>query len=325
MGFGQHLKTFAGLPVREFESGKRSQGGKPHAWRLAAWEYAQDDATRAGKTALVELLDEFLDAQGTDLSALVIGPWKYDDMCEGLGGRGAAEIVAALVAGAERMPNLRALFMGDVLSEECEVSWIGYGDISPLLPAFPKLEEFHLRGTSNVRFGAIDHPNLRKFVLEGGGLPAEVVSEICAARMPKLEHLELWLGDENYGGITETSSLRPLLDGTVFPKLRYLGLRNSKIADEVAKAVAESPLLERIEILDLSLGTMTEVGAEALLVSPKVRKLKRLDLFHHYISAPFVKALKALPIEVDVSDAQEPEFDTWNDVTYIGRYTQVAE
>ena len=37
---------------------------------------------------------------------------------------GAERIVAALVAARDRLPALRALFLGDVTRDQCEVSWL---------------------------------------------------------------------------------------------------------------------------------------------------------------------------------------------------------
>ena len=103
------------------------------------------------------------------------------------------------------------------------------------------------------------------------GAAVMLLPEVWAAELPRLEHLELWLGDGYYGGIATAAPLAPLLSGNLFPNLKYLGLRNSRIADEVAKAVAASPILERLEVLDLSLGNMGDEGARALIASPAVR------------------------------------------------------
>jgi hypothetical protein len=62
--------------------------------------------------------------------------------------------------------------------------------------------------------------------------------------------------------------------------------------------------LERIHVLNLSSGTWA-TGAEALLASPAIRRLSRLDLHHHYLSADMMKRLSALGIEIDLSDRQE--------------------
>src|SRR5262249_12656041 len=158
----------------------------------------------------------------------------------------SAPIVEALVAGRAKLPNLRALFLGDIIGEECEVSWIHQSDVGPLLKAHPALEEFRVRGSDNLTFGKLKHKALKHPAIETGGMPVALVREICAATLPELEHLELWLGTPRYGGDATPRHLRPILSGQKFPKLRYLGLRDSEIADQVAAAVARAPVLERI-------------------------------------------------------------------------------
>ncbi|HNC46778.1 MAG TPA: hypothetical protein PLU80_21590, partial [Acidobacteriota bacterium] len=147
---------------------------------------------------------------------------------------------------------------------------------------------------------------------------ASVVRAVTAADFPELEHLELWLGTENYGATTEPVDLAPLFSGRLFPKLKYLGLRNSDFSDLIATAMADSPLLERLETLDLSLGTLGDEGAEALLKSPATAKLRFLDLHHHYCSDEMMEKLKALGIKVDLSDAQ-------GECDQDDRYVEVGE
>jgi hypothetical protein len=324
MAFSQHLKTFAGLPVRWFNPKAKSKPDKPCVWRVGGFDYVKSDYGD-GQYEFPELVDLCLAAHGgKDLTALVLGVW-YEADSPMLDEGGAGDLVEALVSNRQRMPNLRALFIGDITSDDCEVSWIGYGDMSAILPAFPKLEEFSIRGSGNLRLGKIRHPKLRKLVIEGGGLPEPLLRELWKADLPKLEHLELYLGSPNYDGISDAEPLKPLLKGKLFPKLKYLGLRDSFIADDVARAVADSPILERLHTLDLSLGNLTEVGAEALLQSPGVRKLKKLDLHHHFISPVFVRELKKLPIEVDVNDVRVPDFFSSGETTDVYRYIAVDE
>lgn len=321
MGIYQHLKKFAGRPVRFYQPGKKrkaSRSGARPAYRVGIRPYEE------GAPSFPELLDQFLTEHGGGkLTTLVIGTWNYDDMA--VTGRGAQDVIEALVAARERMPNLKHLFFGDITGEECEISWISHGDISPLLPAFPKLQEFRIRGGSNLSFGKIKHNRLKVFAIESGGLPAALLEEVWKAKLPKLEHLELWLGTPSYGGMSDAEPLKPLLSGKRFPKLRYLGLRDCEIADVVAKAVAASPLLERLHVLDLSLGAVGDAGAEALIGSAAVRKLKKPDLHHHYLSSRFMEQLKQLPIEVDVGDQRAPEFWTYGDTTEVWRYITVSE
>jgi hypothetical protein len=65
--------------------------------------------------------------------------------------------------------------------------------------------------------------------------------------------------------------------------------------------------MERLRVLDLSLGNLGDLGAEALLATPALARLERLDIHHHYVSPGLVGRLAALGIQVDAGDAQEPE------------------
>jgi hypothetical protein len=325
MSFGHHLDEFAGRPVRWFDPRAKRKGGKPCVWRVGGMDIIKSQY-RDGQYEFPELLDLFLTAHsGKDLTALVIGAWNYDDMCDRLSGRGAVDVVEALVANRGRMANLRALFFGDITSDECEVSWIGHGDLAALLPAFPKLEAFTVRGAANLSLGKIKHDKLRAFTIESGGLPEPLLRAVWKADLPKLTHLELWLGTDSYGGIAEVAPLKPLLSGKLFPKLKHLGLRNSEITDAVARALAESPLLERLDTLDLSLGNLSDAGGEALLGCPAVHKLKKLDLHHHYLSEYFSDEFEKLPCEVEVEEPCEPEFEDYEGCTQVHRYNAVSE
>jgi hypothetical protein len=301
VGFYEHAETFAGHRVKDYdpEAGiKRSRAATPTAYRLTCEDDGGDLLDE-----FPELLDRFLNEPGAaGTTGLVVGIWDYEGMMRS----GNRVVVEALAAARDRLPGLRALFLGDIIRDECEVSWIRQGDVSPLLAAFPRLEHFKVRGSGLLTFGALRHDHLRALVLESGGLPEGILAELYAAHLPRLEHLELWLGSPDYGGIPDPVALVPLLRGRAFPRLRHLGLRNSTIADLVAQAVAFAPVLRRLEVLDLALGALGDDGARALLASPAVRRLGKLDIHHHYVSPEVVKQLKGLGIEIDAGQAGEP-------------------
>jgi len=293
------LESFAGQRVVDYVPEDSFKAGLPG---VVAYRLREDYDS---EQSVEELLDRYLEEEGSDkTTALVIGAWEYDDMIEDPGSVG---VVEALVAASNRLPALRSLFLGDITFQECEISWIHQSDISPLLAAYPRLEEFRVRGVGDLTFGQLRHDRLRHLAIESGGLPAEILEELWSASLPNLVHLELWLGDPGYDGIEDVAPLEPLLSGQLFPGLRYLGLRNSHHADEVARAVAASPILDRIHILDLSLGNLSDEGARALLESPAVRRLETLDLHHHYLSPKVVDEFRALGNVVDVSDPQKPD------------------
>ena len=43
--------------------------------------------------------------------------------------------------------------------------------------------------------------------------------------------------------------------------------------------------MARLKTLDLSMGVLSDVGAEALLAGQPLTHLRRLDLHHHFLSA----------------------------------------
>jgi hypothetical protein len=257
------------------------------------------------------------DPASATIPGLVVGAWDESGASEDT----SAAVVEALVNAHDRLPGVRSLFLGDIIAEEAEISWIQQTDISPLFDAFPALEYLTVRGGNGLRLGSLRHDRLISLVVQSGGLPVEVVREVCSAQLPNLEHLELWLGSDNYGGNTTVEDLGPILSGQLFPKLQSLGLRDSEIADEIATAVASAPVLERIRVLDLSLGTLGDAGAVALLSSPAVAKLEKLDIHHHYCSEDIVARLQALGITVDASEPQQE--DAYDGETY--RYAAVTE
>jgi len=110
--------------------------------------------------------------------------------------------------------------------------------------------------------------------------------------------------------------LQPLLTGRLFPKLKFLGLMNSAIADDIASVVVNSPLVERIDVLDLSMGNMTAEGVNSLSGLAECKNLKKLNISHHFAAPDVVEKLReVLPCEVVADDPQEPE-DDWRPIVH---------
>ncbi|XSG76975.1 STM4015 family protein [Herpetosiphon llansteffanensis] len=197
-------------------------------------------------------------------TGLVIGRWWHDTLDDGR----LDSVLASIIAVRERLPLLKALFVGDFTYEEWEISWIIQGDYAPVLAAFPELEYLVIRGDSELRFGVLQHQKLKGLVIQSGGLAAQIVREIAAADLPALEHLELWLGADFYGGDSTVADLQPILQAEKSPNLEVLGLRDCEYADELAQVLVDAPILAQISMLDLSLGTLSDVGAEVLFARP---------------------------------------------------------
>ncbi|GAA2562273.1 MULTISPECIES: STM4015 family protein [Streptomyces] len=318
MTIGGHLEELYGLPAftfSELDGTARLPEPDAVAWRIAAVTYDAENSW-------VEVFARFCAAVDTTrVRALIVGVWEdaYDSA--------PSDVIEALVAARDRLPALRAVFLGDIVFEECEISWITQGDVAPLLAGFPGLEEFGVRGGQGLRFPALRHDRLRKLVVETGGLPVEVVRGVGASELPALEHLDLWLGTSWYGADSEVADLEPILSGARLPRLRHLALRNSEIQDEVAAAVASAAVVARLDVLDLSMGTLSDDGAAALLGGQPLTHLKKLDLHHNYIGEALRQRLRetleSAGVEVDL-DRDDADWDEDDDGT-VHRYVAVGE
>ncbi|WP_431908662.1 STM4015 family protein [Micromonospora carbonacea] len=309
--FSSHLSSFAGLPVLPFTPGmKLPDDPSAVAWRLEVEDFEAEPEEFA---ALVTGLRDEVPADA--VRALVIGEWgsAYE----------RALPVELLVESARHWPALRAVFLADLVSEQCEISWLTHGDITGLLTACPSLEVLWVRGATELHLTPVRHTGLRELAFQTGGLPGAVVRAVGGCDLPALERLELWLGRSDYGGDTTTDDLAEILAGTRLPALRHLAVSNAEDADRVAAAVAAAPVLDRLEVLDLSKGVLTDAGVEALLAGRPLTHLRRLDLHHHFLSEEAAaRVVAALPgVEVDLSEPQKA--DVYNGREY--RFTAVGE
>ena len=240
------------------------------------------------------------DPRAATIKALVFG-------MPGESGESFETIIGILVDHAAKLPALRGIFLGDIVQEENEMSWIEQGDVGRILAAFPKLEELRVRGQSSLQLSPCANESLKRLTIETGGMPTDVLHNLARCSFPNLEHLELWLGDDGYGWEGDVDDVLPVIEPALFPKLKSLGICNSMIADEFAAVVANAPVLGQLEVLDLSLGTMTDAGAEALIASEKVRNLKSLNLHRNYLTDATIARLHGLGPKVDAGGQEKPD------------------
>ncbi|OOC52537.1 MULTISPECIES: STM4015 family protein [Nocardiopsis] len=324
------LTEFAGLPVVEFPARgteeeritrARERGGDPRDPGSVAWRLRYDGE------ACAEHVARFLSVVDAErVGALVVGDWDAS-------GGGQHEITHLLAEHADALPNLRSVFLGDIDGSECELSWIEQSDLAPLLAAFPRLEELTVRGADGIMGGELglhvpSHDSLRSLTVETGGLPGRVVREVASSGLPALEHLELWLGMMEYGCDAWPSDLEPVLSGEAFPRLTCLGVCNAETVDGWVMALADAPVVRRLEVLDLSLGVLTDRGGQVLVDrAAAFAGLRRLDLHHHYLSEEMEEQVRAAfagtGVEVDLSERLEPEYDEDGDEPYY--YTAESE
>lgn len=238
------------------------------------------DAHCAGQR-ITHLLDALCnDPAAAELKQLIIGGFDYDQTSGGWSG-----IVHALAQAAPKLPKLSSLFIGDIDPMDQELSDIPLCDMSPVLKAYPQLETFWLRGGKGLSFGqSLNHPSLGWLFIESANLPTNVIKELGEAVLPNLTALSLWLGPRATGFQASVEDFAPLFLAANFPKLVYLGILNSDIADDLAKAISVAPILDKITQLDFSKGTFGDEGARAMLNSRKSRKLQWFPVYYHYVS-----------------------------------------
>ncbi|HTJ69735.1 MAG TPA: STM4015 family protein [Actinospica sp.] len=302
------LTTFAGRPVFEFDfidAEDVAHGelpAEPEAW---AWRIAIEDGEEHEFAQVFSVFLETVDT--TRVKALILGYWLEECDVE------VSPTVATgpLIENAARFPALESLFVGDMDSQQCEVSWLYMDDPAPLFAAFPGLREFGLRGTSNLTMAPLTHAKLEELTFQGGGLPPAVARAIGDSTLPALTHLDLYLGERWYSGGSEPEDYARILSGEAFPKLRHLGLRDAANQDAIAAGIAHSPVIAQLESLDLSLGNMSDDGAAALLAGQPLTHLKSLDLHHHYLSEEMMQRVWATLPGVGVNLDQQEEPDVW--------------
>lgn len=233
------------------------------------------------------------------------------------------DVVAAIVKSG-RGKTLEHLFFGDFeYPDDTEMSWAPWGDFGALWAAVPNLKSFRVRGAGG-QFGTIDLPRCEAFTVETGGLSKQEVAAVASAKWPSLERLELWTGDANYNADSGVDDLLPLLEAANVPKLKHLGLRNSEYSDAFVGTLAKSKLLKQLKSVDLSMGTLSESGCQAILDNAAAfSHLDSLNLSECFVPESMFDALQKVCAGVNVNEQREPH--DWGDDENGGRYVAVGE
>jgi uncharacterized protein (TIGR02996 family) len=277
-------------------------------WRFGFFDTVRislgyDDADGADIDALVAAAVSHTSARF--LRRLTIGMFDYE-------GENHYERVIRVLAKAGPKPTLRSLFIGDFeYPEETEISWANVGDIGKLWALYPNLEELTLQG-ADIGLGKIDAPKLRSLTLRTGGLPAAALKSVAAGSLPSLERLEVWTGDENYGGDSAFRDALPILAGANLPKLTHLGIVDCAYVGEVVAALPGAKIMSRIKSLDLSKGTLVDDEAAPFFSHPEAfATLASLDVSENLLSSEVAARLSKVCAEVKAEgqrDIDDPEY-----------------
>jgi uncharacterized protein (TIGR02996 family) len=271
--------------------------GYIHRLRLAHDSYANEEF----EGSLAEVLELVLRHPSgrfiTDLSFMSNGDPNENDLQDLL------DIIAK-----KGMPTVRNIRIGDNVDQ---ISWYKVGKLGKVWKAVPNLEVLHIEA-GEFDLGTIDAPNLKKAIFHTGGLSKASGKSIAAASWPKIEFLDVYYGDDDYGGDCTVKEAQALLDRSDLKSLTHLGLRNARFADELCKVLSNGKLLKQLEELDLSLGCMTDEGAQLLAGHKDAFKhLELLDVSENYLTDAGVAALKGLAKKVvskEQRDDDDPEY-----------------
>lgn len=208
-----------------------------------------------------------------------------------------APVIAEIVAAAPA--SLRDLYIAEFDSNEVELSNTYLGDISALYPVLPRLHNLHLRAGS-LELGAIALPTLRSLTIATGLFQERALLDIADASWPELGHLHL----ESNGLALPLAGMTALRASRSLASLRHLALVNtSDVGDLWRGVLRDSPLLPRLQVLDLSRGDLSDQDAEELLGQRhRLEHLRVLDLCGQYFSDDAVAALGDVCAEVRLAD-----------------------
>jgi len=186
--------------------------------------------------------------------------------------------------------------------------WVGSGnEASPFNGGCPNLETVLLEA-GDLTIGPVDLPKLRDLRLQSGGLPVQAIQEVAKAKVPALETLHLWFGSEEYGATAVIADLEPIFAGANLPKLTHLGLMNAEFTNEICEELPNSAIAAQLEMLDLSMGTMTTEGAKALLEGKAAfPKLRFLNVDDNSIGAEGQALLEEFCTELKIGNQDDEE------------------
>ena len=215
-------------------------------------------------------------------------------------------------------PALRSLGLGEFRQAgpgssdgndyDYENSWAGFGDGKALWAKLPRLERLRIQlnlGGASLQdipdeVGVFDLPNLQHLEVITGGMRGVNVRAFASGDLPRLETMELWTGNNNYGSDGNVDDLAALLAGERVPRLTRLGIMNCEFVEDVVGALVKSPLLPRLRQLSLAHGMMTDAGAQALAThADAFAHLDVLDLTGNYIQdvEPVRRICKSVLVE----------------------------
>jgi hypothetical protein len=127
------------------------------------------------------------------------------------------------------------------------------------------------------------------------------ISALYPIDFPELEYFEIWLN--NTQDILPTiKAIGSILSGKAAPKLKYLALCNCHAADDLIKALLQSPIIENLAGLDFRMGAMTDRSVEYILGCSAIKSLKLLNVSSNCLSNWGIEQLRQLPCKIEAAN-----------------------
>lgn len=273
------------------------------AWRHGFVHAARLDG-KAGDHEPEDLLWELLrHPSARFLRELVIGCHAFGDQDN--------RLMTALLLAAEPAPPLRKLVLADfddTSHDDIDISRAWLGDLAGLGDRYPLLEDLVIKGRligarDNARahggLAGFSLPRAKRLAIRTSGLMRETLAALLTAPWPALVELELWTGTDDYGCTCSAADFAPLFEDHGFPALRTLRLMNCEFTDELLPPVIAYVRRHPLDVLDVSLGTLTDAGANALVAGAGVLStLRELRVYENCLSETGLACLReaGLPI-----------------------------
>lgn len=290
--FFDHAETFAGAPVVPYDPSAPLSEAVDACALAVGHRYAYATRHDPPKRTFDDHMRALTaDPRAPSVARLVVCAWWSPEDAWDSAARSAATPLEALCAAEGRLTGLRAVFLADLVQPQRMLSEIEHDDVSYLLAAHPRLEGLCLRGSDGLRFSPLRHDGLRELVMESGNLQRASLRDLFGLALPNLERLTVWAGDPDYGADTDADDWVPVLSGKLFPKLRHLGVCNATYSRDLIARLCGSPLAERLESIDLSMGTVDGDGAAMLIGCRALSEGLALDLRANLITRARFDAL----------------------------------
>jgi hypothetical protein len=243
---------------------------------------------RTDEQRCAAVLDEHLRG-GEPLTDLVVSTTtrhhgNLDQIVEVLSARRPR--ISRLLLGALTFPDFaRGDYIPEDLDRDGSCWMLELRNLTNLLSALPGLEELAVQANQiDAGYGPLASPGLRRLVLRAESLSPDFLAALGQSAFPALETLELWPGDCAFGWGGEPEALVPLLSAAGLPSLRCFTLY-SDLGDGQIPLLAEAGILPRLSRLDLSFGTLSDAGAEALCKCwGRFAHLERLSLAGNFLT-----------------------------------------